>query len=427
MLSLIIVKAVLICIRTFTKYSGTALPGLIVETYFPKTFEKLLRNIKHMVLVTGTNGKTTTSRMLCHLLKKNNVGFISNPSGSNLLRGIASTLAENSDIAGNIKTNLAVFEIEEASLPKLTGIIRPDIIIVTNIFRDQLDAYGEIDKTYQYLKEGIEKSDNPRLILNADDERVRSLRNFSKNEVDLISFEKAYLRHIKFENRESKNTATNIKACEIRNVEVHKDLGISFDLSYGEGKIKKIATLSPGFHNAFNASAAIISFDSLSKLGVVKANKPDTSLSDFKPPFGRGEIIKVGNTKFQILLFKNPAGANLNLHLLESVQKREAVFLILNDNTAYGKDVSWIWDCDFTLLKNLNFKNVYISGTRAFELALRLKYEGIEVSQVDGNAHKILDLILKENFDMVYVLPTYTAMLSVRGLLSQHTGVKEIW
>lgn len=410
-------------------HSATALPGLILEKNYPSTLKNLFIQLNKVVVITGTNGKTTTSRMLCHLLKKNHISYISNSSGSNLIRGIASTLIEAANWQGEIKTKLAILEVEEGSLPKLIKLVKPQIIIVTNIFRDQLDAYGEIDKTFSYLREGIEEAENPKLILNADDERVRKLKDFTQSEVDLISFGDEYLKHIKLENRNIVGERNDIlKKYIIEHVVIDENLYSKFDIYQDKEKIKEVKIKVPGLHNTFNAALALIGFSQICGMGsFINDDTKNTSLEDFEPAFGRGEIIKVRDTNFQILLVKNPAGMDLNFHLLEQSKNREAILFLLNDNTADGKDISWIWDCDFELLKNLDFKNVFAGGSRVYDIALRLKYEGIEVNQTFEKIDEAIENILTKGFDKIYILPTYTAMLEFRKELAKSVKVKEIW
>lgn len=412
-------------LRTFTGNSGTALPGLVLEKYFPNTAKKLLQNFEKVILVTGTNGKTTTTQMICHLLGKNDIDYVTNKSGSNLVRGILSSLIQSN--INSLKSKVAVFEVEEGSMPRLTKLVKANVIIVTNIFRDQLDAYGEIDKTWKYIKSSIEQSDNPVLILNGDDERVSSLGQYSSNKKYLVKLNPKYLNQIKFE-ESNKNFELRIEddeLIEIQDVMVNEDLSSSFNYKINEAFFSS-NTKVPGLHNVINAVYA----QTLFKSSFDQALNID--ISDFEPAFGRGEIIEVKSEKlevkgFQILLAKNPAGLNLNFHLLENVQNRESILLILNDKIADGRDISWIWDVDFSILQKLGFKQVFIAGTRRYDMALRCKYENIQVNKIFESIEEAVGELTQYDFEKVFVLPTYTAMREFRDELSKYTNVKKMW
>jgi lipid II isoglutaminyl synthase (glutamine-hydrolysing) len=465
-------------LRTFTPSSGTALPGLWLEKYFPGTAKKLLQKFDKVILVTGTNGKTTTTQMICHLLEQNNISYVTNKSGSNLVRGILSSVIQtrNQKLETG-KPRIGVFEVEEGSMPKLTRLVKADAIVVTNIFRDQLDAYGEIDKTLKYIREAIEQSENPILLLNADDTRVASLANSSSGRKYGFHLDEKYLHQIKFEELEQSYVlrVAGYELVNILDIEVNEDLGSGFSYSL-QGKSYKGRTKVPGLHNVLNAVYAQVLVKDL--LG----ENAKVGLEEFEPAFGRGEIISVPQTpptrsaghplfekegdvtlslskgtggvrgliQFQILLAKNPAGLNLNFHLLENTKKREAILLILNDKIADGRDISWIWDVDFSILKNLNFEKIFVAGTRRFDMALRLSYElrvtSYELEEVKSKKLKVKsnkkDLpeifiyediessvsdLISSDLEKVYVLPTYTAMREFRDELGKYTEVKRIY
>jgi UDP-N-acetylmuramyl tripeptide synthase len=443
-------KLIVSFLRTFTGNSGTALPGLWLEKYFPQTAVNLLNQFEKVILITGTNGKTTTTQMICFLLRQNGIKYISNKSGSNLVRGVLSSVIDEVGFRGRIPKGVyAVFEVEEGSMPKLTKMLKPDVVVVTNVFRDQLDAYGEIDKTLDYICQGIKNANNPVLILNADDERVASLASDSENKKYVISINKKYLELIKLESKNEfdLDNILNLKQVFIDSIEVDDDLHYHYNYIFDSHHYKN-EILAPGIHNVLNSVYAQISIIEL--LG----EKAYLNLKSYPPAFGRGEVISVQQSKktepqnFQLLLAKNPAGLNLNFHLLENVKNREAVLLLLNDNTADGKDISWIWDADFSILKNLDFENIYISGTRAFDMALRYLYEfeGIKYNINKVNKYKydlendlgkkihiynkisfaIKDIMVSDA-EQIYVLPTYTAMRELRDELAKYTKVRKMW
>lgn len=422
--------------RNFTSNSATALPGLILERFFPGIVKRIFNRFDKIILVTGTNGKTTTTHTICYLLQQNGLKTITNPSGSNLIRGIISAIIDRMDILGRVDAQIGVFEMEEGSIRKITKFLSsPDIIVVTNIFRDQLDAYGEIDKTYKYIKEAVEGSKDPILILNGDDFRVADLKNYTRNKIIEVQVDPQYISQIKLEknpfpDRHSSNTE-HVGQSEkfiIKNVKIAQDLSVTFDL-YGDvknflGNHIKV----PGLHNAINAALAILTVRE-----ILSSSNINLNLEGFNAVFGRGEIIELKDQKndinktFQILLAKNPAGMNLNLHLLANCPLQDAaVLILLNDKIADGRDVSWIWDVDFRLLKIFDPSCIYIGGTRRWDMAVRLKYEGLKVKP-----ENIFDDLEKAFFQIrvskIYVLPTYTAMLEFRHNISKFTKIKAMW
>lgn len=436
------IKVLIFLLRKFTKNSATALPGLIIENYFPQTLKKLFSGFEKVILITGTNGKTTTTQMICHLLEKNHLTFVTNKSGSNLIRGIASSILDSTDFWGKQKSKIGVFEVEEGSMRKIVKYVKPHIIVVTNIFRDQLDAYGEIDKTFRYIKESVKDSNNPILILNKNDARVSSLKKESTNRIIEVEVSKPYLSQIKIEKFEDNNDQfdKNTENYLIKNIRINQDLSSTFDIEGRKDCFHCNLIKVPGLHNVINSAYAILATKQLFGDSLVNLD-----LSSFEPSFGRGEVIKVKKyqgkfIEFQILLAKNPASMNLNLHLLENVLRREAVLILLNDNIADGKDVSWIWDVDFCLLKELNFNNVYVSGTRKYDIALRLKYEGLMLKpkysdatnqkgfmEVHDNISESVKNLINSDHEKVFVLPNYTAMLEFRNELRKYTRVNYMW
>ncbi|BDQ04963.1 MAG: UDP-N-acetylmuramyl peptide synthase [Candidatus Dojkabacteria bacterium] len=435
MVVIYVLKLFIFLLRTFTSNSATALPGLILERFFPRIVKRIFNQFNKVILITGTNGKTTTTHMICYLLQQNGIKTITNPSGSNLIRGIISAIVDRMDIFGRVDAQVGVFEMEEGSIRKIIKFISPDIIVVTNIFRDQLDAYGEIDKTYKYIKEAVEGSNDPILILNGDDFRVADLKHYTRNTIIEIQVDHQYISQIKLEKnpfveKTSNNTLNEgrLEKFLIKNVKVGRDLSVTFDLcgdvtNFLDNRIKV-----PGLHNAINAALAILTVRETLSFPNMNLN-----LEDFNPVFGRGEIIELKDKKnginknFQILLAKNPAGMNLNLHLLTHCPLQDAaVLILLNDKIADGRDVSWIWDVDFRLLKRFDPSDIYISGMRRWDLAVRLKYEGftVKAENIFDNIEKALVQIRASK---IYVLPTYTAMLEFRHAISKFTQVKAMW
>lgn len=422
-------------LRRFTSFSGTALTGLILEKYFPRTQRKLFAKIENLIVITGTNGKTTTAEILRELFEADNIKYFSNKSGSNMIRGMLSSMIDNyCTVCDEYKCEWVIFEVEEATLPKLTELVKPKLIIVTNLFRDQLDAYGELDKTLSYIKKGIEQSDNPILILNGNDKRVLSLRNVSKNKKAIISFDDKLIDQIKLE--EYGDEEVNVKpeeqpeSYQITNFEVsHEDLAIIFEL-VSKNSSRNIKLQIPGLFTAFNASAALVGFETLfAENNDVNKNNIEV-LSKIKPAFGRGERAKINsnNSTIQTFLVKNPAGMNLNLQLLGNFEKKVRLVFGLNDKIADGQDVSWIWDSDIELVRKIKISEIFVYGSRAYDMALRLNYAGIDnIKLIDdlGSFFEKLNQDKEESYTIV--LPTYTAMTEMRKIMVTKFKLQKIW
>jgi len=412
--------------------SGTALPGLLAENHRPQLFNYFATQLEFVVLITGTNGKTTTKALLSDILDEAGIKHISNESGSNLRRGILSTFISKSNAFGKLNSKFAVFEVEEATLPKIVKEIKPNVLIVTNLFRDQLDAYGEVNKTREYILTALKLCPSAKVILNADDPMVRSLSEDLVNEFHYFSLPKEYRKGIKFEklNRVSTNrTATTPSEILTTNsIAVTNDLSTKFTIKTHEFVLK-----APGFFHVYNALAAI----QTTRLLKIDFQTIQKGFKKFKPAFGRGEEIvlkgwksptkKQPIWKFKILLVKNPAGLNLTLEMLSQAKGSNLLF-ILNDKIADGKDVSWIWDANLELLKDIQPNKIFVSGIRSKDMALRIKYalgKDYHTKERDIKVQTFQRFILRKikqevpDGGLIFVLPTYTAMNEFRKLLGR--------
>jgi len=425
---ILISKILIFTIRFLHLGGGTSLPGLWIEKYFPKLITKLSKNYEQIVLVTGTNGKTTTQKLITFIVQSQNINTTSNTSGANLIRGIASSLLENSNFFGKSKNTIAIFEVEEASMPIITKLLKATQIIVTNLYRDQLDLYGELFKTRELIYQSIKNSPNASLILNGDDPNVSSLCNDFLNNVILFSLKDKRKKDILFEKKWFKLTrSTKINTIIAENIRFNEDLTTIFDVFYKNKTTKEIHFHSPGIHYIYNALAGFISIKNIIKITDLKLKK---HISNFNPAFGRGEIITYNNKKIELLLVKNPASMTSNIRMLSNIPNLKLLFII-NDNTADGRDISWLWDSKFEYLIKENINFIVSSGTRAFDMNLRLKYANLPkmYCQIEPNIKKALDLTLsKMKFhDTLYVLATYTAMLELRNYIKEFIKIKQYW
>jgi len=342
-------------------------------------------------LITGTNGKTTTVKMLVSILEKDGRSVVFNPTGANLLNGITSALIANVAFWGRPHSEMGVFEIDEASFPLALKMYDPEAVVVLNLFRDQLDRYGEIDLTAEKIHQALKGlSKGSVVVLNANNDYVNRLgKNLSAKVLyfDVCSCEplarpSVYLSRFKID-------------------------GFDFETPLG------------GSYTIENALAAITVARSLG----VGYEAMQEALRNFRPAFGRQEEFEIGGKRVKILLSKNPEGFNQNVKMLQSLETIETLLLVLNDNIPDGRDVSWIWDTSPASLLKLS-RLIIVSGLRAEDMILRLKYSQREYQisniQYQKNLKKALRLGLDETSkgSTLYIMPTYSAMLEVRKILT---------
>jgi len=441
----IIIAKLLIFFLKLTKTGGTAAPGLLALKLSPNLLKKYLSQLDYSILISGTNGKTTTSRMLSNILKEAEIKFYHNRAGSNLLRGILSELLKNSNLKGRLEKRIGLWEIDEAVLPQAIKIIKPKVVIINNLFRDQLDRYGEIDTLAKKWLEALNKlSSKTTLIINADDPTLANLGKKLKTNVifyginDLkiggqelshasdatlcplcllpLKYQAVYLSHLGNYKCSSCGLTQPQKQIKAFNVNFNQNSYLEFKI-VAEKKEYFLKTRLSGLYNVYNFLAG---FGASLTLGIT----PQISLSalkKFQPVFGRTEKIKIKNKSLQILLVKNPTGFNeiiKTLNLLTQ-NKKGSLLLVLNDLIADGRDVSWIWDVDFDNLKTKNLSNIYVSGIRSADLALRLKYSLDKKVIIISDLKKAIRGLLKEKDNHLFILPTYTAMLKTRKILNQ--------
>ena len=424
---------------------ATAAPGLYALKIDPNFVSKLSKQIPNgSIIISGTNGKTTTARLTYDILSTK-YKVLHNRQGSNLLRGIASTLIANSSIFGKLKFDLALWEVDEATLSEAVENVYPKTIVLLNLFRDQLDRYGEVDSTrtqWQKVLNTLPKSTT--LILNSDDPGISILEKsfagkktffgVSDSKVKLpavagvsdvkrclvcgaeLIFDaqlSAHLGHYRCSNCDFKRPIPNISAA---NLIFKPDFSTSFSLSV-DSQTSTASYSLPGLYNVYNVLAAA---PTALDYGIDLATVTE-KIEKFSAAFGRFQRTKIKDMKLMTFLIKNPAGANEVLRTISNLP-RVNLLIILNDKIADGRDVSWIWDTDWEILKD-KADNVFISGIRRFDMALRLKYAGFKLSK--NNIYKevnysILNALQKlSTKDTLIVLPTYTALLDVQKTLNR--------
>ena len=431
--ALVLARLAYLAIRLLNKSSGTSFVGMLTLKICPKFLSYCKNYVKTSVSVTGTNGKTTTSGLLAHILENNSNTLVHNVKGANMLTGIANAFALN--ILPCKKFDYAVLECDEAYLTKLYDDFKSNYLVVTNLFRDQLDRYGELATTAGFIQNAIDKNSEALLLLNADDPLVT---NFGKNKNALYyGFEEVEI--CSDAHKASSNAPTEVFNCvcgeplEYKKqffaqeghylcshcgykrpepdfkgyVKIYQDYS---DLRIvNEGKTYEFRINLVGLYNAYNALASI----SQALILNVDYEVIKEALLSYKSIFGRAERRVINGHETLIQLIKNPTGAS---EVLKTVDLSSNIVIAINDNYADGRDISWLWDSDFEQLKDAQ-KLVITSGVRAKDMAVRLKYAGIPADSiiVEEDLRKAVEFASKSDNieERITILPSYTALLKL--------------
>ncbi len=404
--------------------NGSTWPGHLALQVQPTLIEDLLKKSPtKIILIVGTNGKTTTSRMLTTILRENGRKVIQNTSGANLVNGIASTLLLNTNAFGQLTADYAVFEVDENNLPLLLHHVTPTAILALNLFRDQLDRYGELDTIAKKWHTAFKQlPSSTHLTLNADDPLVAYLAKDVTADVSYFG-----LDHTEKEQKSLEHAADSIY-CPQCNSKLHYKKIFYSHLGVWECPNCHVKRPLPqitesyyplsGTYNQYNTLAAALTATVLG----VSSKTIDAALHKVTPAFGRQETLNIKGKKVQLFLAKNPTSFNESLRTIADL-KAKTVLLVLNDRIPDGRDISWIWDIDVEHFVDV-FENIIISGDRTFDMSLRIQY-----SQTDKPFEKVVpeqnlqNAITKaleqtrEN-ETLYILPTYSAMLEVRKILT---------
>ncbi len=405
--------------RLLKQGGGSAAPGYYALKIDPKLVAKLAPKIPQNIIITGTNGKTTTARLLNHLLTSQNLTIIRNTTGSNLERGVASTLISNSSLFGQIKAKIGIWEADEAAFNKLVSQIKPQKIIFLNALRDQLDRYGEVDSVVKNWQASLAKVTwKPQLFVNGNDGNLiplLKLKNVTSQLFEVVG------HNLKYEKANPSSKSTKFQAAVTKNLGLK---GNQIKVTYPGGTVDLILPL-PGIYQLYDFLAAFVIYHDL-KLPVASINK---ALTSFSPAFGRVEQINLGSTPSFICLIKNPTGGTAVFEMIEpEVKKGDHLLLALNDNFADGTDVSWIWDAEFESLGLNKFDKIIVSGQRAEDLAVRLKYAEVPAQKilVINDLEKALNLSRK-TARRLFILPTYTALLNLQKMLVKNSLKPKDW
>jgi UDP-N-acetylmuramyl tripeptide synthase len=404
--------------------SGSTWPGHIalnINKNFIKDVLKTNDQQLTTILIAGTNGKTTTGKLIRTILEKNNKKVFQNTAGANLLNGIASALIANADLNGKIKKDFAIFEIDENTLPLiLKEIPGPDFIVILNLFRDQLDRYGEVNTLAKKWRDALKHlNGKTTIILNADDPQVAFLGEKLKAKVLYFGLNPTGNEETKLQHASDSTYCPNCKTKLIYSSVYFSHLGNWNCQKCSYKHPENVFTKSPlyplvGIYNEYNINAAVL----LAKNLRLSDERISSALQNFKPAFGRQEILTIDNKQVQIFLSKNPTGLNESLKTIVDLGA-ENLLLVLNDRIPDGRDVSWIWDVDFEIFATV-FKKIVVAGDRVFDMGLRLKYAGFRNFQTDENLTGAVNIALEKTAknETLYILPTYSAMLEVRKILT---------
>jgi len=424
---------------------GSNFPGKIALK-IDKTILKTVSRGYKVILVTGTNGKTTTTSMIYNILKENGFNVITNNTGANLYPGIIACFISNFSFFKRTKNAYAVIEVDEANVKFITEHITPEIITVTNLFRDQLDRYGEVYTTLVKILEGVEKVPESKLVLNGDESLLGKLN--VKNPCIYYGF------NVPIHDENSLDLNADAKFCKFckapysYNFVTYNHLGDFYcpecgykraELSYGVNEIYELTPTNSSVRindtdvlisqsGAYNIYNGLCAFSIAKELGI-DDSVITTSLQNQSSSFGRQEQIKIDNKEVQIILVKNPAGYNQALDTLSLNQEEFSALFMLNDNYADGRDVSWIWDVNFEKISSLNINNIFVSGIRMYDMAVRLKVAGLDTHKfiLEEDYEKLTEKLKASSSNKIYILATYTAMINYRKYLHSQGYINKLW
>lgn len=456
---------------------GSAFPGLVMEKADPHFMARALAPLPYgVVLVSGTNGKTTTTRMVVELLRGQGLKVFTNPTGSNFTRGVVAALLGAMPLNGRLDADVAVLELDEAHATHFVRTVKPRAALLLNVMRDQLDRFGEIDYTASLLHK-VARATTGTVVLNADDPRLAAPSFRADLRADVRGFAVSpQLRSVFLSDDElhdsldgctlgqPKKDAEDTPATES---EPTTEAPLDSVKEPGQGEpdtadspakpaeklaqpLEIVATLEemvgrhavidlsghrhevdfaiPGAHNILNATAA---------MGLVKellGERTDeqalaASAAKVTAAFGRGELLSIDGQEVELGLVKNPAGFRMSLLSAAAVRSQQPplIMIAINDQYADGRDMSWLWDVDFTPLKQAGVS--IVTGVRATDMALRLSYDDVAVGKVEADLSQALAQLVKlsrEQHRPIRILSTYTAMLELRSLLASYTDVEEV-
>ncbi len=448
-------------IRLSGRGGGTALPGLVATKFDPRMLDKLAAQLAQgAIVVAGTNGKTTTTRMLASALEHGGLHVAHNRSGSNLQRGIAAALAQQTPLRGP-GADIGVIEADENAFPDIVARSQPRVVVLLNLFRDQLDRYGELESIVTLWRPAI-ASLRPQatLVINADDPLLASLAEHASCRVirfgidapgralphlphaadaaycracgHRLAYETVYVSHLgnyRCPECGLRRDALDVAAVEI---EQHGLESQTITVQRGDHERLQLEVGVPGLYNVYNALAVV-------SVAVAISNVSDQalqrSMASFRPAFGRLERVTYAGRQLTLALSKNPVGFNELIRTVAASGEVDRIGIGINDLDADGRDVSWLWDVDFERLAEPWLQGpVVVGGIRGDDMAVRLKYAGLEIDRINSVAAgqpyaAFLQQVVQSSSpgDHIFLLLTYTSLLQLRRELARAGAVEEFW
>lgn len=421
---------------------GSALPGLVVDKIDPGFLARVLGRLPYgVVAVSGTNGKTTTTKMIVEILEAQGLRVFTNRTGSNFSRGVIAAAVQECTVAGKLQADIAVLELDEAHAMYFIDRVRPRHTLLLNVLRDQLDRFGEIDTTAQLLRR-IAEATTDGVVVNREDPLLEAigarieaevagsgrpeLRRFGLSPALRATFPSdsdfhgAAAHDSASADPDSDRVFADVVLAEIGDHEAVFEI---------DGGRHRTSLRLEGLYNTFNAAAALATVRMVLGSGAGGGRSADTgailsALSEVRPAFGRGEQLQLDGHPLELVLVKNPAGFRLGLASFDP--EGVDTMIAINDQYADGRDMSWLWDVDFTSLQASGVRTV--SGTRAWDMALRLEHDDVRVDRVLEDLATALRSFRSETGERPRrIYCTYTAMLELRRELAEITEVEEIW
>ena len=450
-LAILLCKALRLVSRLLHR-GGTATPGRWALKLCPNLLALLAKDVKS-VAITGTNGKTTSARMIEQAFSESGLNYFANRSGANLISGITTEFVMNATLTGKPLKEYAVIECDEAAARKVFSQLKPRVVVVTNLFRDQLDRYGEVTHTLENIRVAMQGAPEAVLCLNADCSLTASLADDLPNRVVYFGIDQGAAPSRPKSEISDATHCIRCKAeyeydyisyghlggfrcprCGYRRhradyavTEILRQGADSSDLVMDIRGQKRMVTVNlPAMYNIYNAIGAVAA---VTEMGL-GADAAIAALADFQCGFGRMERFALGKGGTRMMLVKNPAGCNQVIEFLENVKEKFLLVVCLNDRGADGTDISWIWDADFEGLGQLSgyLEQVVVSGDRAADMAVRLKYAGINPGHIRmERSYEQLVQWIEGQEKPVFIMPTYTAMLELRQVVIAHCGGDDFW
>lgn len=409
-------------------------PGAFALKICPSLVSDLNRIIKKKIIVTcGTNGKTTTNNLMASALEAKGYKVLCNRLGANMLSGVATAYLQAADIFGRVRADYACLEIDEAYTPIVFEQVKPDIMVVTNLFRDQLDRYGEIDITADIIKKAIKKAGAVKLVLNADDPLCVQFGKAKGTDAVYYGISEKVLPQT--------DDTKEGRFCPMCGTEMefeyyhYSQLGIYHCHKCGYGRpnpdydIKDVSLRTPirftingklmevnykGFYNIYNLAAVYAAMD----IAGESTEDFGSLLKAYKPQIGRMQEFTF-NKPVILSLSKNPAGFNQAISTVNTDERKKDVIIAINDLANDGRDVSWLWDVDFHKIKDKNLNTLATTGIRVYDISLRFKYAGIDVDMMTDSMRDAVKAALATDSEVVYVLVNYTALYPTEGVLKE--------